>query len=43
MHTTLSILTENLAFLSSPSGNSFRLGRIGTGTSALIRLFVSIS
>ena len=32
MHTTLSILTENLAFLSSPSGNSFRFGRIGTGT-----------
>lgn len=43
MHITLSILTENLAFLSSPSGNSSRFGLIGTGTPTLIRLFVSIS
>ena len=43
MHNRLSILTENLAFLSSPSGNSFRFARIGIRTTLSVRLFVSIS
>ncbi len=42
MQNTISILTENLVFLSSPLGNSFHFARIGIRMIALVRLFVSI-
>jgi len=42
MQNKISILTENLLFLSQPPGNSSHFARIGTRTIALVRLFGSI-
>lgn len=42
MQNRISILTENLAFLSSPRAKSSHFARIGMRTIVLVRLFVNI-